>query len=99
MQKLFSELDPHKKGFLTVNDWRNAFKAFNAGDQLLVEFKNVVQSTFADCDSVFQFFINLSEGGSRKTITYAIFEKAVTALTSERFKKAEIQRLWSSLVQ
>ena len=32
VQKLFSELDPHKKGFLTLNDWRNAFKTFNAGD-------------------------------------------------------------------
>ena len=32
IQKLFSELDPHKKGFLSINDWRNAFKTFNAED-------------------------------------------------------------------
>ena len=32
IQKLFSELDPHKKGFLNINDWRNAFKTFNASD-------------------------------------------------------------------
>ena len=32
IQKLFSELDPHKKGFLNINDWRNAFKTFNAAD-------------------------------------------------------------------
>ena len=65
----------------------------------MVEFKNVVQSTFANCDSVFQFIINYSEATGRQTITYPIFEKAVTALTSERFKKSEIQRLWSKLVR
>jgi hypothetical protein len=27
-------------------------------------------------------------------ITFSIFEKAVHALTSERFKKADVQRLW-----
>ena len=32
IQKLFSELDPHKKGFLNINDWRNAFKTFNSAD-------------------------------------------------------------------
>ena len=24
-QKLFAEMDPHKKGFLTEGDWKNAF--------------------------------------------------------------------------
>ena len=53
IQKLFSELDPHKKGFLNINDWRNAFKPFNSQDQLLIELKNSVASTFTNCDSVF----------------------------------------------
>ena len=89
MQKLFSELDPHKKGFLNVNDWRNAFKTFNAQDQLIVELKNVAQSTFTDCDSVMQFFLNFSDS-SGQVLTYPIFEKAVLALTAERFKKSDI---------
>lgn len=25
MQKLFAEIDPHKKGYLTEHDWVNAF--------------------------------------------------------------------------
>jgi len=25
LQKLFAELDPHKKGFLAEQDWKNAF--------------------------------------------------------------------------
>ena len=28
IQKLFSELDPHKKGFLTEHDWSQAFSKF-----------------------------------------------------------------------
>ena len=96
IQKLFSELDPHKKGFMNINDWRNAFKSFKTSDQLIVELKNVVQSTFTSCDSVFHFFINFSNGGGSQ-ITYPIFEKAVHALTSERFAKSDVQRLWQQL--
>ena len=33
-----------------------------------------------------------------KKITYPLFENAVMALTSERFKKSEIQTLWQKLV-
>ena len=97
IQKLFSEIDPHKKGFLNINDWRNAFKTFNSADQLIVELKNTVASTFSNCDSVFQFFLNFSSAGNQTNITYTIFEKAVNALTSERFKKSDIQRLWRQL--
>ncbi len=25
IQKIFSEIDPHKKGYLTESDWNNAF--------------------------------------------------------------------------
>ena len=73
-----------------MNDWRNAFKTFKAEDQLIVELKNVVQSTFTNCNSVFQFFLNFSNSGGASAITYPIFEKAVHALTSERFTKAQI---------
>jgi len=29
LHELFAELDPHKKGFLTINDWSQTFKEFN----------------------------------------------------------------------
>jgi Ca2+-binding EF-hand superfamily protein len=32
VQKLFSELDPHRKGYLNINDWRNSFKTFSSKD-------------------------------------------------------------------
>jgi len=100
VMKLFSELDPHKKGYLNINDWRNSFKTFNWNDQLLIELKNAVTSTFADCESVFQFFINFAGSNEfgGKAISYANFENAVNQITSERFKKSEIQKLWRQLV-
>jgi hypothetical protein len=29
LQKVFAELDPHKKTFLTLKDWLSSFAAFN----------------------------------------------------------------------
>jgi Ca2+-binding EF-hand superfamily protein len=46
VQVLFSELDPHKKGYLTENDWINAFQAFNWNDQSFIELKNAIQCSF-----------------------------------------------------
>jgi len=42
IQKIFSEIDPHKKGYLTEQDWCNAFSAFNLNDQALIELKNMI---------------------------------------------------------
>lgn len=61
VQKLFSELDPHKKAYLTENDWKNAFSTFNWSEQLMVELKSVIQCSFADADSVFHFFLKFGE--------------------------------------
>jgi hypothetical protein len=52
LQKLFSELDPHKKGYLNILDWKNAFKSFAWKDQLMIEFKNIVATTFAEFESL-----------------------------------------------
>jgi len=27
--ELYSSLDPHKKGYLTLNDWKNNFSSYN----------------------------------------------------------------------
>lgn len=57
IQKLFAELDPHKKGYLTENDWLNAFSPFNYNDQVMIELKNAIQCNFTDCESAFEFFL------------------------------------------
>lgn len=58
LQKLFAEIDPHKKGYLNEHDWINAFQAFKHDDQNLIELKNAVQVSFSDCESAFQFFLS-----------------------------------------
>ena len=36
-QQLFAELDPHKKGVLSVQDWKNAFSSFTWRGQIFIE--------------------------------------------------------------
>lgn len=100
IQKLFAELDPHKKGYLSVNDWSNAFKAFNQQDQLLIELKHALASAFDGADSVFNFFVGLGGESERtQTLSRAAFERGVVAITAERFKKAEVKRMWDKLAK
>ena len=54
-QKLFSELDPHKKTYLAKKDWISAFQVFDEGDHIMVELKNFMQSQFVDSKSAFEF--------------------------------------------
>ena len=46
MQQLFSDLDPHKKGHLTENDWINAFGSYNWQNYMLEELQSTVASSF-----------------------------------------------------
>jgi len=96
MQKLFSELDPHKKGYLTENDWQNAFGAFNWSQQAIVELKNAIQCAFSNCESAFEFFLTFRKDG-QKQIGYPEFEAAVNSLTAQRFKREELQTIWKGL--
>jgi len=43
IQKLFAELDPHKKTFISLKDWISSFAVFNKNDQLIIELKNFMQ--------------------------------------------------------
>ena len=54
-QKLFAELDPHKKTFLTLKDWLSAFGTFNDNEHLITELKNFMQCQFANETSAYYF--------------------------------------------
>ena len=56
LQQLFSEIDPHKKGFLTESDWNAAFGGFDWHEQLIVELQNLVAWSFADIESAYDYF-------------------------------------------
>lgn len=60
-QKLFADIDPHKKTFLILKDWLSAFKTFDETDHLMVELKNFVQSQFVDSKSAYEFMKGKSE--------------------------------------
>jgi len=102
-QKLFSEIDPHKKGYLTENDWVNAFQSFRWNDQIFVELKNVIQCSFTDVDSAFEFFLSFKPQSKKQEgkqfIEYSDFEYCINSLTSERFKRNELQSLWKSVTE
>lgn len=99
LQRLFSELDPHKKGFINITDWKNAFKSFGWKDQLVIEIKNIAQNTFTDCESLLQFFLTFGQTSARQQITRQCFEAGVSSLTGGRFKKAEVDHLWRQMAE
>lgn len=91
LQQLFSELDPHKKGFLSETDWMTAFGGFNWHQQLVVELENLIACSFIDIESAYEYFQVI---GKSKDITYTSFEKAVNSLRGSKLKDKEARYLW-----
>ena len=56
IQKLFGEIDPHKKTYMTLNDWKSAFETFNFFEQIVLEYKNAVCCSFVDVPSAFTYY-------------------------------------------
>jgi Ca2+-binding EF-hand superfamily protein len=92
LQQLFSELDPHKKGFLTESDWSQAFGGFNWNEQLIVELENLIGCSFSDLESAYEYFQVM---GKSKKITSNSFQIAVNALRGTKLKDKEMKYLWS----
>lgn len=62
---LFAAMDVHKKGYMDLTDWISAFGTFKWTDQLLVELKSILQCSFADCKSAFNFICHFNEDGKK----------------------------------
>jgi len=92
LQQLFSELDPHKKGFLTESDWKLAFGGFNWYEQLIVELEHLISCSFTDIDSAFEFFQVYCKS---KTIDKIAFRSAVDSLMGRKITEKESKHLWS----
>lgn len=45
--ELFSDLDVHKKGYLTEVDWTNAFAHYHWEDQMIRELKDALKTNFS----------------------------------------------------
>lgn len=73
--QFYADLDPHKKGYLVLSDWENAFGTLKIAikqflgrikwsDQLLTEFQDVIYSNFNDIESAFLYFVkNVATNG------------------------------------
>lgn len=64
----------------------------------MIELKNTIQCSFANCDSAFQFFLTFNKG-EKKTIGHNDFVLALESLSAGRFKTGEINLLWKHLTR
>ena len=61
---MYSELDPHKKGYLSDNDWELAFGRFNARNTRalkITELADALAACFSDARSAYEYFLEQSK--------------------------------------
>jgi len=83
MQQLFSDLDPHKKGHLTENDWEQAFGGYSADLLNLTELRDFISQNFQTPSDAWDYYINF--GSSAQTVLFfESFAKASKEMLSNR---------------
>ena len=96
-QKLFAEMDPHRKTYLTLKDWVNSLSVFNKDDHIMIELKNFLQCQFANADSAFTF---LQSFGGKESIDFAAFSKATTSIiASRKLTNQQLRHLFKSIAK
>lgn len=96
LQKLFAELDPHRKAYLSLNDWKSGFKLFNQQETMMIEFKNFIQSNFVNVESAYAFL--LQHGSSGPNIDLATFKKAmISIIGSKRATDLDTKNIFAQL--
>jgi len=98
IQKLFADLDPHKKGYLSEIDWFNAFSGYDASQQILLEVQEVIASNYDSIDNAYEFFLSIENQiyPNNTQVSYPGFQKALEALLPKRFTSQQITFLWNS---
>lgn len=97
LQDLYAEFDPHKKGFLNFQDWKNAFSKFDVKGQGLSEIKDAIRSNFTDINAAYDYFLSMKTGQGR-TLCEDEFATACNALIPKRFQAKDLRELWSAVV-
>lgn len=97
LQQLYADLDWHKKGYLTLQDWTQAFHNYQWQDQLMKELKDAVRANFADIRTAFDYFASFQTEGNNDYLTLQDFERAVKALVPSRFGGADIAFMWKTV--
>ena len=97
LQKLFSELDPHRKTYLSLRDWQSAFDSFNENEALIVELKNYLQCQFTDVRSAFSYFQTFC---GEDFINLDAFSRAVRSLIKNRqYKEDQLKHLYKQFLR
>ena len=97
LEKLFAELDPHRKAYLTESDWEHAFGGINYKDQCIKEIKDSVRSNFSDVRSAFEHFASYHRPQPCLAIATHDFQQGINSLVPKRFSSVEIETFWNVL--
>lgn len=97
LERLFADLDPHRKAYVTENDWNHAFAEYSYQDQCLKELKDAIRSNFSDTQPAFEYFCSFNRPASETLVAFEAFKQGISALVPKRFLPAEIQHFWNSL--
>lgn len=96
MQRLFASMDPHKKGYLTLKDWKNLFDSFNDVWSIMIDVQNSFASAFDSVDEAFRFMKDQSQGPE---VTFQGFVKAIERILPKRYDQRQLRRAWESLMK
>ena len=94
VQEFFAFLDPHKKCYLSKEDWELCFGLFNYSSNCLQEVKDSIRSNFADIKTAFDYFLSFHSGPPSDKINLKDFERALEAIIPKRFSKNELASIW-----
>ena len=97
IQQLFAYLDPHKKGYLSAEDWTLCLGTFNYSTSCLQEVKDAIRSNFSDVKTAFDYFLTYHTETPPDKISLKDFEKAVEAIIPKRFSKKDFLNLWKKI--
>ncbi|KAL4466773.1 hypothetical protein ABPG74_010370 [Tetrahymena malaccensis] len=90
LQQLFSDFDPHKKGYLSEHDWVSQLKSYDSTEMMIKEISEGIETQFSDAKEAFQTF---SESG--KDINFKQFCLQVFAQQPKRFKEEDLIKAWN----
>ena len=94
VQEFFAFLDPHKKGYLSKDDWELCLGSFSYSSNCLQEVKDSIRSNFADIKAAFDYFLSFHSGPPPDKISLKDFERALEAIMPKRFNKKELASIW-----
>ncbi|KRX05153.1 hypothetical protein PPERSA_06787 [Pseudocohnilembus persalinus] len=112
LQQLFSELDAHKKGYLSKQDWINVFGNINKNDLTYQEIKDVLNQHFSSPYDAFKNLLfygqkNLQQKQNKENIQqtkiqdkllyFDAFYNSVSLQIPNRFNKEELLNYWKFL--